>query len=131
MRPVPLVLIALAMMISCQKEERADTDRPGDGRYVGIFTRTGLDTANVSLDFEGNQFSGSSSIDRYPAICGGSFDLGTGTIIFSDTCSWTANFDWSLIADGHYNFVYSDEKDLRIWKTADGITDEYRLHKTN
>ena len=98
------------------------------GRYVGIFNRTGMDTAQVSLVFTGNSFEGSTNKTNYPAICHGKFDMDGNTATFVDSCSWTANFDWSLALSGEYNINFMNGM-VRIWKTDGIITDEYLLRE--
>jgi len=126
-RLVRLVAIMTAVVItvaSCDKSDSASFSL--NGRYMGTFSRTGMDTASVSILFDGNNFSGSSDRVNYPAICHGSFDLNDNLIRFNDSCAWTANFDWSLILSGQYNISYNDGA-VRIWKTNGTVTDEYLL----
>jgi hypothetical protein len=120
-------LSALAILSSsCDKSETASYNL--DGVYVGIFSRTGMDTARTSISFTGSRFEGQSNITNYPAICYGSYQLDHNEITFTDSCSWTANFDWSLILRGTYNISFSDGL-VRIWKTSGAVTDEYLLRQ--
>jgi hypothetical protein len=98
------------------------------GTYIGIFNRTGMDTAQVSLHFSGHSFEGQSNRSKYPAICHGKVELGKSMISFTDSCSWTADFDWSLVLSGKYNISFAD-KMVRIWKTDGIVTDEYLLRQ--
>ncbi len=119
------IIMALGL-VACEKS--ASDDQVLSGRYLGIFSRTGMDTSQVSLFFDLNHFEGFSSNNYYPAICAGNFELSAGQISFADTCAWTANFDWSLILSGDYNIQFTDGI-VRIWKTSGGITDEYLLRQ--
>ena len=112
--------------IACDKTE--NETHTLSGTYVGIFNRTGMDTTQVSLRFTENSFDGHSNKPQYPAICRGKFDLAKTTINFTDSCSWTADFDWSLILSGKYNISFAD-KMVRIWKTDGIVTDEYLLRQ--
>ena len=122
-----LCLIVLAFILfSCEKSESAN--HMLSGRYMGIFSRTGMDTSQVSLYFDQNRFEGFSSMANYPAICSGTFSHNDNTVEFVDNCAWPANFDWSLILKGTYNISYSDGS-VRLWKTDGAITDEYLLRQ--
>jgi hypothetical protein len=119
-----VAIITSAALISCDKSDESPISL--NGRYMGSFSRTGMDTSEVTLLFVNNTYSGQSNRTNYPAICRGSFDVDDNTIQFADSCSWTANFDWSLILSGQYSISYNDGA-VRIWKTNGTVTDEYLL----
>ncbi len=120
-----LVIIAL-VLISCEKADSSSYSL--NGRYIGFFSRTGMDTAQVSLLFSGDRFEGESDMTNYPAICTGEFELDNNSVNFNDACAWTANFDWSLILSGNYNINVSNGT-VRIWKTSGAVTDEFLLRQ--
>src|SRR5688572_10337127 len=97
------------------------------GTFSGNFHRTGMDTAGVTIFFDKTWYQGRSMRPNYPAICAGRFELNGSTISFTDTCSWTANFDWSLILDGTYNINFTSDSTIVMWRTNGNIKDEYRL----
>lgn len=125
-RVLSVILIGIAVLAACDKTE--DSTLSLSGRYMGTFNRTGMDTSQVSVLFRDNYFEGQSDRANYPAICRGSFQTDENTITFSDSCAWTANFDWSLILSGAYNASLTDGT-LRIWKNNGAVTDEYILRK--
>ena len=125
-RFVAIMTVAAVTLTACDKSD--DPSLMLNGRYMGTFSRTGMDTASVSLLFNDNNFSGQSDRINYPAICRGSFDLNDNLIRFNDSCAWTANFDWSLILSGQYN-ISSNNGTVRIWKTNGTVTDEYLLNR--
>jgi hypothetical protein len=119
--------LLLLILSSCDK---TSTESNGlYGVYKGYFSRSGMDTSLVNLDFTGDNYTGSSNQDRYPAICKGSFDIEDNRISFHDSCVWTADFDWSFILDGDYNISFNEEGTVRIWRTNAAGTDEYLLKK--
>jgi hypothetical protein len=121
-----LTVVCTLLLLACDK---TDSESSGlYGRYIGIFNRTGMDTAQVSLLFTGNHFEGQSNKPNYPAVCRGNFQQDNNSIHFSDSCSWTANFDWSLILSGKYNISFM-QGTVRIWKTNGVVTDEYLLRQ--
>lgn len=100
------------------------------GRYEGTFQRT-IDgnsegEAEVWIVFEGGNFNGSSEHRNFPAICAGSYSISRSTIKFSNTCFFTADFDWTLILAGDFRVERSGE--ALILSKSDGVTvDRYRL----
>lgn len=129
MRLIICALVLLAILASCKKDNESDSARPIDGGYSGTFTRTGMDTARVTLSLGENLYEGQSNTERYPAICRGSFELSQNVIVFADSCTWTANFDWTLILNGTYNISFLNDNGIRIWRTNGDITDEYLLKR--
>ena len=135
-----ILLLASAVILffsSCEKsrDNSDDSDSVNHtllGRYVGTFNRSGMDTAPVSIFFKDRgRYEGSSSRQKYPAICRGSFLAHETSITFSDSCTWTADFDWTLILNGTYNITYKDDDHIRIYRTNGTITDEYIVAKVN
>ncbi|HET9430897.1 MAG TPA: hypothetical protein VFO70_06960 [Chitinophagaceae bacterium] len=126
MKKALVILILLSLLYSCEKSEAVSHSLSGN--YVGIFSRSGMDTSQVTLFFDQNRFEGKSNRQHYPAVCRGSFELDDNHILFTDSCSWTANFDWSLILSGMYNINFSDGT-VRIWKINGAVTDEYLLRQ--
>ncbi len=87
-----------------------------------------MDTTQVMLWLQENgDFTGQSSLAKYPAICKGSYQYQQGRLSFSDSCSWTADFDWSLILNGTYQASIGNNGQLRFWRTNGNYTDTYEL----
>jgi hypothetical protein len=130
------VMILAIIIASCESDHENTTEIP-DGIYSGTFQRQlafgGGDIANVSITFSENTWSGQSDKPKYPALCHGTFSLEKGKIIFTNECAWTAEFDWSLILGGTYDFTL-DGNQLLISKgysgpSTDAWTDKYILTK--
>lgn len=124
-----LALIALGLA-SCE-----DSDLPGsmiEGTYKGKFYRTSpnflVAPVNVTLSFNKSRFEGESEEDRRPAICEGSYTLRSNDIIeFENGCAWTADFDWTYILSGEFEYEINGEY-LHIVKVHDnGTIDRYEL----
>jgi len=136
MKKTLVFICALFVFLSCEKEEEIQK-WISDGTYVGTFQRqivwTETDTANITLTFSGNQWSGSSNFEKYPALCHGTYSIDGDTIIFENECGWTAEFDWTLIFAGKYLLTKTGKtvgfsKDYRS-ATADTYIDTYKLTK--
>lgn len=124
------MLFALALgtlLVSCDKEKENSPELAFRGSFSGHFHRTGMDTIPVFLDFAENTYSGYSSRTKYPAICRGSWQTSGTTISFTDSCTWTADFDWTLILNGNYNFSIENDNRIRIWRLTGAVKDEYLL----
>ena len=107
-----LVLI-LFTILSCKKEvevlEEVETIETITiyGNYTGTFFRDGI-YSNVELAFNDWEFTGTSETDNFPAICNGSYTLSDSVVSFQNKCSYTANFDWTLILSGNWNYTLND-----------------------
>jgi hypothetical protein len=101
-----LILIAIPILlftsISCKKERTIIYSIP-DGLYIGVFQRSGYDTSMVTMTFKDNYWSGASTKSKYPALCQGTYKISSNLITFSNTCTWTAEFDSSLILSGSFH----------------------------
>lgn len=95
--------------MACNKD--ADTKKLPEGTYIGTFQReldwADNDTANITIIFSSNTWSGSSDKTKYPALCHGSYSINNSTINFINECPWTTEFDWSLILSGKYQLDMS------------------------
>jgi len=103
-----------------------------DGTYKGQFVRSSplarYAAANVTVTIDGDRFLGTSDTPNYPAICGGTFKVRKNSIEFKDECSWAADFDWSYILKGTFDFNFKDGK-LEMTRSVGDNTDHYSLQK--
>ena len=131
MRFLFLLSFVTLILASCSKERFGEKL---EGIYKGTFVRTGDPLANpikssVTLHFSENNFSGNSTIQYYPAICEGTYTAGRSTLTAKNACFFTANFDWSLIFDGEYQYE-QEGASLKIWRDfPNGGKDLYELIK--
>lgn len=122
------------LCVACESGDLSETAAL-EGTFTGVFIRSGphakYQPAEVVLTLRGNQFLGSSNIARYPAICQGTFEVGSGKIQFADGCVWTADFDWTLILNGEFELTLNgDELTLRR-SYAGAVHDRYALRRQN
>ena len=136
MKTILFFICVLLAFVSCEKEEEIPK-QISEGTYVGTFQRQIVwaesDTANITLTFNDNQWSGSSNFEKYPALCHGTYSLDEDSIIFENECDWTAEFDWSLILAGKY-LLTKTENTIEFSKdylsaTSDTYIDKYILTK--
>lgn len=121
------------ILFACNKNDNNDNsgeDNRLAGRYRGTFSRSGMDTVDVSFFFrENNTYEGTGGPMNYPAICNGTFQRNGNDLAVNDLCPWTANFDWTLIFDGNYTIDFTGENKVRIWRASGAVIDEYRLNR--
>lgn len=124
-----LVIIGL-ILFSCSYKNAPATSAIPEGTYKGHFTRSSplarYAPSNVTLTIKGNSFSGESDKVNYPAICNGTFTVNGKTIEFENACMWTADFDWSNILKGKFEFNWIEGK-LEMTKVSGDNTDHYTL----
>lgn len=127
-----LLLIVSAALLSCKKDKNDDLL---SGTYKGTFRRVGPgltgQISEVTITFEGNRFSGQSTVNTRPGICNGSFSQDGTKINFDNSCAWTADFDWTYILDGEYEISQAGDY-IEISKSYNGTVfyqDLYKLAK--
>ena len=130
------IWILIIPIISCDSLHD-EIDKIPDGVYTGTFQRQlafgGGDAANVTIIFSSNTWSGQSDKQNYPALCHGTFKIEKGKIFITNLCVFTADFNWSLIFSGEYDFSLKDDS-LEIFHnsigpTSDAWNDKYDLVK--
>ena len=129
MRPLLLFAFSFLLLVigGCQKS----TPLPElDGTYTGTFQREpGGQIAQVSLLFSGKEYSGTSQIRKYPALCTGTYEVTSDNKIkFTNDCIWTAEFDWTLILSGEYNLRVKGDT-VEMVRQRGTERDIYRLRK--
>ena len=125
-----IVSFLLVLGLGCNKTDSSNNIL--QGTYKGTFKRnTSNIISNVSVNFSNNNFSGTSSVSRYPAIGAGNYEILNDSIRFSDASVWTADFNWTYILDGKYK-ITSKNDSLFMSRTYNGIVfteDSYKLER--
>jgi hypothetical protein len=130
-------LLLIFSLNNCKKSENEIT-KITDGIYIGTFQRTPVwgdgQISNISITFSSGKWSGQSDNSRYPALCHGTYEVQNNKLIFQNECAWTAEFDWSLILSGEYQFNINGNsliftQDYRN-STNDTYYDKYNLSLT-
>ena len=128
---LPFLVVILLFAISCKKDLPVKTQNL-EGYYEGIFQR--IDSlkegsrSNVKITFTNDGFSGSSENNKYPAICSGTYTKSGNTIHFINNCMYTADFDWTLILSGEYDYSLLEKK-LTLTRKRGNQIDQYILTK--
>jgi hypothetical protein len=136
MKKLSSLLLFMTVFTGCEFIH-STADKIPNGIYAGTFQRQlafgGGAIVQVSLNFKSDTWTGSTSNHRYPALCNGTYVIKGQKIIFSDKCVWTADFDWTLILNGEYDFTINGDQ-LTISRdysgpTTDAYKDNYLLTK--
>ncbi len=131
-----LPVLILIWLSACERQEDGYFEISG-GTYTGTFQREMVwsesDTANITLVFSANKWSGTGDHEKYPALCHGTYSVNGDTIDFTNECVWTADFDWSLILHGKYRIIMQGDgiefyKDYRS-ATSDTYVDRYKIKR--
>ncbi|EOZ98719.1 hypothetical protein A33Q_1373 [Indibacter alkaliphilus LW1] len=89
--------------------------------------------SEVTIKLNDGKWEGNSSVSRYPALCKGNYTLEDSKINFENECMWTADFDWTLILNGTFTVLFSD--DSMIWEKVTGevnqVIDRYSFPKNS
>lgn len=125
------LLLPLASAFSCSTDELEPEVL--SGTYTGRFSRISpiveYIPSTVTLTFTGNKFSGSSSDEKYPAICRGTYTVDGSEIEFENGCVWTADFDWTYILDGEFELVVEGDELIITRRYNEELYDVYTLVK--
>jgi hypothetical protein len=112
MKTQVVLLISIVIgFAGCDKSKNTNTGIP-ESAYFGTFQRIATSgdamVSNVMISLVEGKWSGQTDIEKYPALCRGSYEIKNGKVIFTNECAWTADFDWSLILSGEYEYSYND-----------------------
>lgn len=126
----PLIILSI-LFVGCSTNN--SSTEIFDGTYIGSFSRisdTGQNpSAKVSITFNNGTFEGTSTINEYPAICNGTYEISDSDITFSNSCVFTADFDWTYILNGTYTYEVIDNE-FRIRKVYNfSSSDVYILNE--
>ena len=131
MKRILFLVIVCVGLFSCKKDKHDSHDFL-NGTYKGTFKRyhqAGSQEALVTLEFNYPNWTGSSNMDKYPALNKGRYSYDDYVLSFTNTAVWTADFDWTLILNGVY-LEHLEGDSLRITKSyGNGEIDVYRLKK--
>ncbi|MFT6868125.1 MAG: hypothetical protein ACJA08_002975 [Cyclobacteriaceae bacterium] len=123
-------LFVISLFVACDNEEKQPTLI--DGTYEGVFGRSSpgakYASSQVTLTFANGEFNGDSEIEKYPAICNGTYNIEGNSVEFSNFCIWTAEFDWSYILAGEFEIKVASNV-IELIQTNGGTTDRYQLKR--
>ena len=128
---IGLIGTSLLLFISCGK-----TSIPiEEGIYSGTFTVKYFvempwvsGSGETTLELRNGEYTCTGNSDLIPAGGSGNYSLKNSRVIFNEEHGWLANFDWGLILNGEYDYIF-DGKRLKIWIKSEVGLYEYDLTK--
>jgi hypothetical protein len=129
-----LIILAIASLILQGCNNDYDPISDGDNVvYMGAFMRGGplIDPmpSNVTIQFKNGVFEGTSNETNYPAICNGTYSVKGTNINFRNKCMFPANFDWSFILAGDFDYAQRGDSLIIRRSYEGGNYDQYMLKK--
>lgn len=89
-----IICLVIILGTSCEKSQ---SDKIPDGLYTGIFQRQQAfgegNTANVTLTFSSNTWTGQSDKPSFPALCNGAYKIEKEKITFLNLCLWAPDLN--------------------------------------
>lgn len=117
---IAFLVILVAVVLGCNKDEN-NIETNINGNFIGTFERSG-NISNVEISFNNGAYSGQSDLDRFPALCNGSYLISGSIITFENACVWTADFDWTLILKGNWTYSMNNNELILINDNGDKYT---------
>ena len=113
MRPTSIITLALLLGSCSQSTEVPASEPPENGKYSGMFyfaengvTKSGA----VTFAFEDTTYQCTPNSLYLPPSGGGSYKVKPGIITLTDLVLHTAEFDWSLILNGDFQYFRDGSK---------------------
>jgi hypothetical protein len=124
-------ILLCVSFIACDKEVVNASLQ--NGEYKGTFTRMHPTAryvpSNVTLTITGDRFTGTSDKPDFPAICSGSLAKKGTKLKVANECMFTADFDWTYIFKGDFEYSISGKEIKLIKNYSPGFYDVYTLQK--
>jgi hypothetical protein len=120
MRKLITIIVIILTTISCSKDNN-NSETLLNGKYIGTFER-GTNISNVEFTFNDGAYTGASDTVKFPAICDGTYTVTGRTIDFQSLCAWTAEFDWTLILGGEWNYTFQNNTLIMVHSNGDKYT---------
>ena len=107
-----LLLFTLLLFVGCKDKSTNSSNSPliEVGEYNGIFTFTENDytsTSNVKFTFTDTIYTCIPQKAYMPPTGGGKYEYQKDKIVLTDMVMHTAEFDWTLILGGEFNYSKS------------------------
>lgn len=127
-----LTCALLLLLNSCKKSGEKSTVS-FNGTYKGTYQKVGPtyqmpQTANVTLSFSDNSWSGNTDVSMYPGLCNGTFSVKGDKITFVNLCVWAAVATPGDILQGEFT-ISKNAGIVTLTQTKGNSVNQYELAK--
>lgn len=131
MRYLLTLTCVLALMLSACKKSGLTANPTLKGTYKGTYQKLGPtyqmpQTANVTLDFSSNKWSGNTDISGDPGLCNGTFEIKGNVVTFRNACNWVMINTPGDILDGEFNMT-KEGSTIILMQTRGNTSNNYKL----
>jgi hypothetical protein len=109
---IVIIIFVLVSTVACEDSIKEDPYKIPDGVYIGTFIRTPAwqlsDTANVTITFSNNSWTGQSDRIDFPILGEGAYKIENKLINFTNLTEVIPGFDTTLILSGEFQFNKSN-----------------------
>ncbi len=106
-----IMFLFVSLLVGCEVNDTNYSFE--EGNYSGTFIIVESDgqtlTGNVNFSFINNQYSVIPETRYLPPVGAGKYKINLNVINITDTVPHTAEFDWTLILNGNFEFSYNDQ----------------------
>ena len=131
MRYLFTLTCVLAFMLCACKKSGLTGNPTLKGTYKGTYQKLGPtyqmpQTANVTLDFSSNKWSGSTDTNGYPGLCNGTFEVKSNVVTFHNACNWVMITMPGDILDGEFTMT-KEGSIVTLIQTRGNTSNNYKL----
>ena len=106
-----IIFLFVFLLVGCEVNDTNYSFE--EGYYSGTFIIVESDgqtlTGNVNFSFINDQYSVIPETRYLPPVGAGMYEIYLNVINITDTVPHTAEFDWTLILNGNFEFSYNDQ----------------------
>ena len=126
-----IVIWSISLVYNCNKNP-INSLTSIIGEYKGTYSRISnyrsnnpfIEKGPINFKFVEKTYSCGGEMRYLPPSGSGEYKIVNDKIILKDTGRHTAEFDWTLILNGEFNFIFNNNNSLRLYQ-YDGKYDRY------
>lgn len=131
MRYLLTLTCLLAFMLNACKKSGENALVTFNGNYKGTYQKLGPtyqmpQTANITLAFSADKWSGNTDTNGYPGLCNGTFTVKGNKVTFMNACNWVQVNMPGDILDGEFTISKTGAL-ITLVQTRGNTTNTYQL----
>ena len=119
MRRIVTAIFLVVIAVTCDDPIKDDPSKIADGVYIGTFIRTPAwmrsDSANVTITFNDNSWTGQSDRINFPVLGEGTYKIENELMFFTNLIEVSPGVDTTLILSGRFQFT-KNKTQLEIYR---------------